>query len=153
MIYYISFQLKTTLGVIPQQGTWLLKDQLGAISFRTSEIKDLVRKGIPQELRCKNFRRIYQTQGIMKFKKILMIMLIASLWQLWSGSIFKLQQSPGNYEDLLQYYKGQPSVATKEISKVKSRKFIEISLIKKYRICIEVYQIIHITKQKLELKV
>ena len=43
---------------------------------------------------------------------------VANLWQLWSGSKFKQQQAIGHYNDLLRYYEGQPSVATREIDKV-----------------------------------
>jgi hypothetical protein len=44
---------------------------------------------------------------------------VASLWQLWSGSRFKQQQALGHYNDLLKYYEGQPSIATREIDKVR----------------------------------
>lgn len=45
--------------------------------------------------------------------------MIGTLWQLWSGARFKLKLWPGHYEDLLKYYEGQPSAATKDIEKVK----------------------------------
>ncbi len=42
---------------------------------------------------------------------------------MWSGARFRLKSAEGHYLDLLNYYDGQPSIATQEIEKDLRRSF------------------------------
>lgn len=81
--------------------------QLGELFYSNNHLKKLVREGIPNNLR-------------------------RDLWQLWSGSRFKLKLWPGHYQDILQYYEGQPSTAITEIEKViQFHELIQLKIITK----------------------
>jgi hypothetical protein len=79
---------------------WLTKTSFGEIFYRNKPFTQIVRDGIPSQLR-------------------------GSLWPLWSGGKFKMSQYPGEFHDLLEYYQGQPSIATREIEKDLYRSFPE----------------------------
>lgn len=81
------------LGAIPESVNWLKKDQLGSLYYKNKTLRQLVYDGVPNALR-------------------------GNLWLLWSGARFKVSQYSGQYADILKYYEGQPSIATKEIDKV-----------------------------------
>jgi hypothetical protein len=69
------------------------KQELDSLYLKNDQLKRLVRCGIPDDMRGR-------------------------LWQLWSGAKFKITLWEGHYSSLLQYYHGQPSIATSEIEKV-----------------------------------
>lgn len=74
--------------------SWLKKEQLGNLFYKNDALKRLVREGIPDDMR-------------------------STLWLLWSGARFKVTDDD-YFNDLLSYYEGQPSVATRDIDKVRS---------------------------------
>jgi len=77
------------------------REQLVSLHFKHEKLKLMVRQqGIPPSLR-------------------------GQLWQLWSGSIFKMNLMRDHFADLLVYYEGQQSLAIKEIEKDLTRSFPE----------------------------
>ncbi|PRP80199.1 hypothetical protein PROFUN_12157 [Planoprotostelium fungivorum] len=76
------------------------REQLVSLHFKHEKLKLMVRQGIPPSLR-------------------------GQLWQLWSGSRFKMNLMKDHFADLLVYYEGQQSLAIKEIEKDLNRSFPE----------------------------
>eukprot|EP01117_Protostelium_nocturnum_P009233 TRINITY_DN3304_c0_g1_i1.p1 TRINITY_DN3304_c0_g1~~TRINITY_DN3304_c0_g1_i1.p1 ORF type:complete len:1323 (+),score=471.17 TRINITY_DN3304_c0_g1_i1:277-4245(+) len=90
----------TAEGMIANNNWERRKEQMISLYFKHEKLKHMVRRGIPPSLR-------------------------GQLWQLWSGSRFKMNLMTDHFADLLVYYEGQQSLAIKEIEKDLTRSYPE----------------------------
>lgn len=84
------------------------REQLVSLHFKHEKLKLMVRQVSAAPAACPIVTR---RQGIPPSLR-------GQLWQLWSGSRFKMNLMKDHFADLLVYYEGQQSLAIKEIEKV-----------------------------------